>query len=107
MGRADTVAPVRFVGSLCFHCNGKRGEREEGGREEEYVFILQLSGGLWWDGRQQSIRPTDRPTTEGGTGAGAAVLFRSPPIKEVLKNNHTRGAAAVGAGAGRSSNSAF
>ena len=77
--------------------------REERGREEEYVFILQLSGGLWWDGRQQSIRPTDRPTTEGGTGA-AAVLFRSPPIKEVLKNNHTRGAA-VGAGSG--SNSAF
>ena len=81
-------------------------ERKEGEREEEYVFILQLSGGLWWDGRQQSIRPTDRPTTEGETGT-AAVLFRSPPIKEVLKNNHTRGAAAVGAGAGRSSNSAF
>ena len=79
-------------------------ERKDGEREEEYVFILQLSGGLWWDGRQQSIRPTDRPTTEGGTGA---VLFRSPPIKEVLKNNHTRGAVAVGADAGRSSNSAF
>ena len=37
-------------------------------------------------------------------GRGAAVLFRSPPIKEVLKNNHTRGAAV---GAGSSSNSAF
>ena len=71
-------------------------ERKEGEREEEYVFILQLSGGLWWDGRQQSIRPTGQRRREGGRDG--AVLFRSPPIKEVLKNNHTRGAAAVGAG---------
>ena len=49
----------------------------------------------------QFVRPTGQRRREGGTGA---VLFRSPPIKEVLKNNHTRGAAV---GAGRSSNSAF
>ena len=56
-----------------------RGEGErEGEREEEYVLILQLSGGLLWDGRQQSIRPPVGRRTDGRNGA---VLFRSPPIK--------------------------
>ena len=51
----------------------------------------------------QFVRQANDGGREGQTDG--AVLFRSPPIKEVLKNNHTRGAAAVGAAG--SSNSAF